>query len=218
MIPRSGRTSGPRPRTTSVAVRPRPAPGSPVRARRSRRDHEAATQSQTRPISSPAVAKSHTTGRAATHRTPTGTTTAASGWSRRPARAARTNPPTAAAIPSTTATHSRRSAQPMVSRPARRAAIQSGLVETSTRSPSLKTGPCPARIWSITRRLMKPSSSTQRWLHAPTSTISAGASSTRSGSHRRSAAHPDRAVSPGARLGAWRASAASAAVVATAGL
>ena len=45
---------------------------------------------------------------------------------------------------------------------------QSGLVATSTRSPALKTGPCPARIWSTTRKLRNASSSTQRCVQPST--------------------------------------------------
>ena len=61
----------------------------------------------------------------------------------------------------------------------------SGSESTSTRSPRLKTRPCPANRLSMIRKLMKASSSTHRYDQAPTRTMTTG---TTTGHHRTTAA------------------------------
>ncbi len=62
-----------------------------------------------------------------------------------------------------------------------------GSESTSTRSPTLKTSPCPASRLSMIRKLMKASSSTHRYCQAPTRTMTRG---TRIGHHRTTDGEP----------------------------
>ena len=142
-----------------------------------------------RPVSSPAVEKSHTTGTAAMTPMPSGTTNSRRSCRRRAATAATTNAPVEKAREATTVAHSMRRTWPSVARTPTSTPSHSGLVQASTRSPALKTGPCPAKIWSTIRRLMNASSFIQWWRHPPTRIASAGTSRTRSWRIRR-----DRAV------------------------
>ena len=80
----------------------------------------------------------------------------------------------AAPSPATSAIHSILTNAPNTARPATRAKSHSGLVAASTRSPALKTGPFPAKIWSTIRKLMKASSSIQRCDQPPTAIMNAG--------------------------------------------
>ena len=79
-------------------------------------------------------------------------------------------------MPRRTAIHSRRSG---VTRSASvRVNTHNGLDDASTRWPTLKTGPWPARIWWTTRKWMKPSSDIQRRDHARAARTTSGVAST----------------------------------------
>ena len=109
------------------------------------------------------MANSHTPATTDTISRPIGRTVPSS-W-RAPSRAAAappaTNAPAVQTIPSTTEVHSS-DAHGVTPCTAASVNIHSGSESASTRSPTLKTGPCPAsRLWTI-RKLMKASSSTHR--------------------------------------------------------
>ena len=168
--PISGRTSGPRPST----IAPHQERGASARVQRARTKSTVPIHAIVRPFSSPLDENFHVGAIAMSTIVPAGTSTSV------PVRRCRTAAPTpsivspnsVSTIPVRTAIHSSRSGR--TTSAAVRTATQRGLVAASTRSPTLKTGPCPlVMLWTM-RRLMKPSSDIQRYCHAAIASSSTG--------------------------------------------
>ncbi len=154
----SGRMSVPSPMTTAAATaRLRRA------STRTRRRKEPPSHRKTMDISSPEVANSHSPATTEATRRPSGNTfdpsrTAARRWTARPPVR---KPAPLQTRPRTTEIHSSEAKGRIPCRAAR-VKTQRGSESTSTRSPTLKTRPWPAKRLSMMRKLMKASSSTQR--------------------------------------------------------
>ena len=119
--------------------RPEAGPAIVPRPGRERQERRTPIQAKVSPFSSPLEANFHMGAIATSTTAPMGTSNESRSWSRIAPRHAKVNPASERAIPVRTATHSRRRG---VSRStAYSTPIHSGLVEASTRSPALKTGP-----------------------------------------------------------------------------
>ena len=146
----SGRMNGPTLAVTATKEPPRPVVRCRARSQKLR-----PSQPKMRPVSSPDVEKSQNASMLTATSSPAGNTSPAL-WRRLSLMPPATASPTPAALmarPSSTAHHAIGRNRPMPLTTTRMS-TQSGFVSTSTRSPTLNTGPCPARtLWTMRKSI-----------------------------------------------------------------